>query len=182
MVVIRPTLKAFHAFGEVALKELSLDAIDKVIWVCPLLSFLDVMSTLYIRSQGYPLEIYERGFFASLAVAAGSVYLYAYAVIYLLFMVGVAYLLWYIKNRELQPSRVFDKVFFVALIVVVFYVYVRLTATVLVNFFLPTIIERGIDVFSLTLVIYGTSALSFIIYVFQPVLAWVSRGDDEKDK
>jgi hypothetical protein len=159
-----------------------LDAIDKVIWVCPFLSLLDVTSTFYIRSQGYLLEVYERGFFASLSVAAGSVYVYVYAVIYLLIMVGIAYVLWYIKKRELQPSRIFDKVFFLAVIGVVFYIYMRLTATFLVNFLLPTIIERGINVFSLTLVIYGTSAFSLTIYLFQPILSWVSRGDDKKDK
>jgi hypothetical protein len=153
-----------------------------VIWVCPFLAFLDVASTFYVESQGYSLEVYERGLFASLFVGAGSIYIYLYAVIYLMIMVGIAYVFWYIKNRELKPTHILDKAFFLALIGVMFYICMRLTATFLVNFFLPEILERRINVSSLTWIIYGTSALSLSIYLLQPVLSWVRRNGSKKDK
>jgi hypothetical protein len=173
-------LKAFDACLESALEEESLDGVDNAIWVLPLLSLLDVVSTFYVQSQGYALERVERGFFASYFVSAGSIYIYVYVVIYLLIMVGIACLLWYIKNKELKPSRRFDRIFFLALVGVVFYVYTRLATTLLMNFFLPIIVQRGIDVFTLTLVLYGSCALSLGIYLWRPVLAWVSYNENKK--
>jgi hypothetical protein len=70
--------------------------------------------------------------------------------------------------------------FFLALVGVVFYVYTRLTTTFLMNFFLPMIVQRGINVFALTLVLYGSCALSLGIYLWKPVLAWVSYNETKK--
>lgn len=39
-----------------------LDSVDKIIWVLPFLSVLDVISTLYVESLGYSLALYEAGF------------------------------------------------------------------------------------------------------------------------
>jgi predicted permease len=158
-----------------------LDAIDKVIWVCPFLAFLDVLSTFYVKSQGYSLELYGRGFFSSLFPREGSVYIYIYSAIYLLIMLGIAYALWYIKNKGLDPSRISDKVFLLALLGVVVYIYMSLTAAFAINFFLPAILERGTNVSWLTWVIYLSCILSLGIYLWQPVLSWV-RPDDSKKK
>jgi hypothetical protein len=157
-----------------------LDAVDKVIWVCPFLAFLDVVSTFYVESEGYSLELYERGFFASFFLREGSVYFYLYSAIYLLIMVGIAYAFWYIKNKGLNPSRIFDKVFFLALLGALVYIYMRLTAAFAINFFLPSIIERGTSVAWLTLVIYLSCLLSLGIYLWQPVLSWVRSNDSRK--
>jgi len=48
-----------------------LDGVDKIIWVLPFLSVLDVISTLYVESSGCSLELYEAGFFAGYFVGVG---------------------------------------------------------------------------------------------------------------
>jgi len=174
-------LKAFHASLRISLGEECLDEVDKAVWVLPFLALLDAVSSFYVGSLGYPLQFYERGFFASLFLQSGLMYMYLYAVIYLLIMVGVAYVLWYIKNRELRPSRRLDKVFFLVLIGVVFYIYLRLTATLAVNFLLPSILNRRLNVFWLTVIIYVSSALGLGGYMRQTVLSWV-KPHDKKEK
>jgi len=104
-------LKAFRASLHIALGEECLDEVNKAVWVLPFLALLDAVSSFYIGSFGYPSQFYERGSFASLFLQSGLMYMYLYAVIYLFIMVGVAYVLWYIKNRELKPIRMLDSVF-----------------------------------------------------------------------
>jgi hypothetical protein len=159
-----------------------LDGVDRAVWVLPFLALLDVVSTFYVGSLGYSLQYYERGFFASLFLLAGSAYTYLYAAIYTLIMIAVAYALWYIKNKELKPSRIIDKVFFLVLNGILFYMYLRLTAAFTMNFLLPSILERGLNVFLLTVIIYVSSALSLGSYLWQPVLAWVRPHDKERKR
>jgi len=159
-----------------------LDAVDKAIWILPLLALLDVISTFYVESLGYSLQYYEQGFFASFFVRAGSIYLYLYAVIYLFITVGIACVLWYIKNKELKRSQMLDKLFFLVLIGFVFYVYLRLTAAFAVNFLLPTILSRGISLFWLIMIIYLSSAVSLGMYLQRAVVTWVKPNDDKKEK
>jgi hypothetical protein len=156
-----------------------LDAVDRVIWILPFLALLDVISTFYTASLR-PLANYNWELFANLFLGAGSIYVYPYAIIYLAIVVGVAYALLYIKNRKLRPSHTPDKVIFLVLVGVIFYIYMRLTAAFLMNFFLPTIIERGINMSELVLVIYVGSALSLGFYLWGTVLSWVRRIESEK--
>jgi hypothetical protein len=158
-----------------------LDAIDTVIWVLPFLALLDVISTFYIAGRGYALGSYEWELFALLFVLGGSFFVYLYAVIYMVIMVGIAYALLFVKNKELNPSRRSDKAVFLILIGVVFYIYMRLTAAFIMNFFLPSIIQRGLGMFQLTLIIYAGAFLSLGFYVWDTVLSWM-RHDDTKKK
>jgi hypothetical protein len=174
-------LRAFHASLHIVLGEECLDEVDKAVWVLPFLALLDAVSSFYIGSLGYPSQFYERGSFASLFLQSGLMYVYLYAVIYLFIMVGVAYVLWYIKNRELKPSRMLDKVFFLVLIGVVFHIYLKLTATLAVNFLLPSILNRRPNMFWLTVTIYVSSALGLGSYKRQAVLSWV-KPHDKKEK
>jgi len=68
-----------------------LDGVDKIIWVLPFLSVLDVVSTLYVESLGHSFALYEASSFAGYFVGAGLTYLYI--VIYLLGVSVVAYVL-----------------------------------------------------------------------------------------
>lgn len=157
-----------------------MDAVDRVIWILPFLALLDVISTFYAASLGYSLAKYNWELFAYLFVGAGSIYVYPYAIIYLAIVVGVAYALLYIKNRKLRPSHTPDKVIFLVLVGVIFYIYMRVTAAFLMNFFLPTIIERGTNMLELVLLIYVGSALSLGFYLWDTVLSWVRRIESEK--
>lgn len=159
-----------------------MDEVDNVVWVLPFLALLDAVSTLYVASLGYSLGLYEQGFFPGFFVRAGSTYAYVYAVIYVLIMTGVAYLLWYIKNRGLVPSRRFDKGLFVVLVVVTVYIYMRLTAAFILNFLLPNVLSSGIGLFTLTVIIYASCALSLSIYLWRPVLSWVRTDGIEKEQ
>jgi len=87
-----------------------LDSVDKIIWILPFLSVLDVISTLYVEGLGYSLVLYEAGFFAGYFVGAGLTYVYI--VVYLSSVSIVAYVLWYIKNKKLNSSVFFGKVIF----------------------------------------------------------------------
>ena len=96
------------------MKWCTLDSVNKIIWILPFLSVLDVIFTLYVESLGYSLALYEAGFFAGYFVGAGLTYVYV--VIHLLGVGVVAYVLWYIKNKKLNSSVFFDKVFFLFLV------------------------------------------------------------------
>jgi len=119
--------------------EKQLDNIDKVIWILPFLGVLDVTSTLYVESLGYSLALCEPGFFARFFVVAGLIYFYIPA--YLLIIVGLAYALWYIKNRKLDSSNFFDKIIFLFLVGVACYVYMRLTDAFIGNFIFGRILS-----------------------------------------
>lgn len=157
-----------------------MDAIDNVIWILPFLALLDVISTFYVASQNSPS--YEWGVFALFFVGAGPFYVYLYAMIYLLIVVGIAYLLLFVKNKELNPSRRLDKAVFLILIGIVFYIYMRLTAAFIMNFFLPTIKQRGLGMVQLTVIIYAGSALSLGFYLWDTVLSWMRYDASEKKK
>ncbi len=156
-------------------EEKSLDSVDKFILVLPFLAILEVASALYVESLGYPLVRYEAGFFSRFFVGAGLTYVYA--VIYLLIIVGFAYVLWYIK-KKLSSSHSFDKVIFLFLVSVTCYIYMRLTAAFIGNFLLPHILSRGVNWFSLNLLIYLSTALSLVFYLWRDVIIWLrAKGE-----
>jgi hypothetical protein len=159
-----------------------LDNIDNVIWILPFLALFDVISTFYAWSKVSSLQGYNWELFASFFVGAGSIYAYFYAVIYVLIVVGIAYVLLYVKNKVLKPNRTPDRIIFLVLVGVVFYIYMRISAALLMNFFLPTIIERGLNMVQLPLIIYAGSALSLGFYVWDTVLAWMRSSGDKKKK
>jgi hypothetical protein len=154
-----------------------LDSIDWVIGVLPLLAVLDVASTLYVQSLGNP-SLHEVGLFADFFAKAGL--LYVYIPVYLLFIIGLAYVLWYVKNKELHSSRTFDKIIFLLLVVVACFVYMTLTAAFIGNFFLPAIISRGINWFTIQVVIYASTAFSLGFYIWHDVIAWVKSNSEEQ--
>lgn len=156
-----------------------MDTVDKIIWILPVLAVFDVASTFYAGSK-VDLQYYEHGLFASFALALGWVYLYVYAVIYVLIVIGISYFMWYIKNRKLNPANSIDKAVFLILVGVTCYIYARLTVAFVTNFFLPALIERHVNLYLLT-VIVGISALfSLGYYMWRDVLAWVKADGREK--
>jgi hypothetical protein len=157
-----------------------LDEIDNVIWILPFLCLLDIISTFYAAGQGYSLEFYEGGSLPSFFVAGGIVYGYFYSVIYMLIIVGTAYFLWQIKNKVLEPSRTLDKALFVLLLAVAVYIYARLTAALLLNFFLPEIVARGISMPMLTVAIYMGCVVSLGFYLWSAAVSWVRSGGSKR--
>jgi hypothetical protein len=153
--------------------------VDKIIWVLPVLALLDAISTLRLESLGYPLSQYEKGFFATFFVNAGLIYAYLYAVLYVLLVVGISYVLWYIK-KKLDRSNTVDKGIFLALVGVTCYIYVRLTEALSINFFLPAILDRGIGLLWLTAFIYVSCVISLSFYLWSDVLAWVRSNSEQK--
>ena len=138
---------------------------------------MDVISTFYVESQNFDLKQYEVGFFARLALLSGVIYIYA--VIYVLIIMGFSYALWYIK-KKLVPSQPFDKVIFVFLVAVTGYIYVTISATFIVNFFLPAIHQRGLNGYNVMLVTYAVTLGSLIFYVVQDVMAWLRSKGEQK--
>lgn len=157
-----------------------MDSIDKIIWVLPVLAVLDVASTFYVDSLGYSLARYERGFFASIFVNAGLVYAYVYAAIYLFIIVGITYVLWYMKNRKLKRSEMFDKVIFIVLVGVTCFFYVRLTMAFLTNFLLPYILGRCIGLFWLDLIVVLSALFTLAYYLWHDVTVWLMSDDGEQ--
>ncbi len=155
-----------------------MDSVDKIIWILPFLAMMDVISTFYVQSRNFDLNRYEVGFLARLALLSGIIYVYA--VIYILIILGFSYALWHIK-KKLTPSKVFDKVIFVFLVAVTAYIYVTISATFIVNFLLPAIVERNINWSSVVLVTYAATLGSLIFYVGQDVMVWL-RTKGEKNE
>jgi hypothetical protein len=148
-----------------------LDGIDLTIWILPILAILDVVSTFYVESYGYPLILYEGGLFASYFARAGLIYFYA--VVYVLIVVGFAYVLWYIKNRVLDSSKAADKAIFILLILGIAYMYMELTASFIGNFFIPHLYpERGIQFSSFIALVYMGAALSLFFFLYADVARW----------
>jgi hypothetical protein len=154
-----------------------LDSVDRIIGILPLLAVLDVASTLYVQSLG-DSSLHEVGLFANFFAKAGSVY--AYIPVYLLLIIGLTYVLWYVKNKELDSSRAFDKVIFLLLVAVACFVYMTLTAAFIGNFFLPSIVSRGIDWFTIQVVIYASTAFSLGFYIWHDVITWVKSNNEEE--
>lgn len=155
-----------------------MDNVDKVIWVLPLLGVLDVLSTLYVESLGYPLMLHEVGFFARLFVSAGLTYVYM--VIYLLSISVFAYVLWFIKNKKLSSSSFFDKIIFLLLVGVACYIYMRLTEAFIGNFLLPYFISGKVSWFSITLLTYLSTAFTLSLYLWRDVVMWVKANGNKK--
>jgi hypothetical protein len=156
-----------------------LDNVDKVILTLPILGTLDVLSTLYVESLGYSLEAYEVGFFASFFVHSGLAFFYA--IVYLLIISALAYFLWFIKNKELTPSHFLDKILFVLLIVVVYYVFVGLTVVSVGNFLLPGFVEGRVLRFPVILLTYLSTAVTLSLYLWQDIARWLKANGNKKE-
>lgn len=157
-----------------------MDSVDKIIWILPVLAVLDVASTFYVDSLDYPLLYYERGFFANIFLSAGWFYVYIYAVIYLLIIIGMTYVLWYIKNRTLRRSETADKVIFIVLVGVTCFFYVRLTMTFVTNFFLPYILQRNIDLLWIDMVVTLSALFTLAYYLWHDVTVWMTSDDSKQ--
>lgn len=156
-----------------------LDSVDKIIWILPFLSVLDVISTLYVESLGYSSVLYEAGFFAGYFVGAGLTYVYI--VVYLSSVSIVAYVLWYIKNKKLDSSVFFDKVIFLFLVGVACYIYIRLTVAFIGNFVLPFLVSGRVSWFSINLLAYLSTAFTLFFYLRRDVIDWVRENGGKKE-
>ena len=155
-----------------------MDNIDRVILTLPVLAALDVLSTLYMESLGYSLKVYEVGLFASFFVHTGLTYFYT--IVYLLIISALAYFLWFIKNKGLNWSHFFDKILFLLLIIVVYYVFIGLTVVCVGNFLLPSFIEGRVSRFPVILLTYSSAALVLSLYMWQDIARWLKANSNKK--
>jgi hypothetical protein len=149
----------------------------RIILTLPVLAALDVLSTLYMESLGYSLEVYEVELFASFFVHAGLTYFYAIA--YLLIISVLTYFMWFVKNKVLNWSHFFDKVLFLLLIIVVYYVFIGLTVVCVGNFLLPSFIESRVSRFPVILLTYSSAALILSLYMWQDIARWLKANSSE---
>jgi hypothetical protein len=154
-----------------------LDSVDKVMCVSPFLAILDVIAALYVKGLGDPFARNKVGLFANLLSGTDLLSLYIYAVAYLIVMFGLAIALLYAKDR-LDSSSEHGGLGLLAVAGIAGVLYVVLSEGFIVNFFLRSILERGIDfLFWLTGVVYLAAAFNVGFYVWHDVVAWVRSAD-----
>jgi len=144
-----------------------LSRINMAIWILPVLGFLDVVTTFYVSSLGYPLERHEVGLFASYFARMGL--LLYYVPLYLIILSIFSFVLWQMKN-SLNPLSNIDKLIFGFLIFVLCFVYGKISATIASNILLPYYLQ-GRLLFSKDL----AEVFVFIASVFQ--LVWFIKDD-----
>ncbi len=150
-----------------------MDTIDRVIWVLPVLAFLDVASTFYALNSASM----ETGYLASIFIGANL--LFVYVIIYPVIIIATAYGLYQIKGK-LNPYNFADKAIFLFLVGAACFAYMRLTEVFIMNFFLSTFIARGIDLFSISIVIYLATFASLALYIWREVVEWVKSREERK--
>lgn len=154
-----------------------MDSVDKIICVSPFLAILDVIAALYVKGLGDPFARYKVGLFANFLSGTEMLNLYVYAVAYLIVMFALAIALLYAKDR-LDSSSKQGRLGLLAVAGIAGVFYVILSEGFIVNFFLRSILERGIDfLFWLTGVVYLAAAFSVGFYVWHDVVAWVRSAD-----
>lgn len=156
-----------------------MDSVGKVILVLPFLAILDVVAALYVRSLNHPLVKHEVGLFASLFGPADLVFTYIFVVSYLILFFVVALVLWGVKIR-LNPSDAFGKVVFLLVLLVVGALYVVLSEGFIINLFLPSILEKGIDLYWLSTIVYLSALFCLVFYVWSDTVSWVKYRDEER--
>jgi len=156
-----------------------LDSVDKVVVVLPFLAILDVVAALYVKSLGDPFAQYKVGLFAKFPSGIDLISLYIYVVAYLIAMFGLAIALLYLKDR-LESSNDLGRLGLLAVAGIACFLYVVLSEGLIVNFFLRSILDRGIDLFWLTGVVYFAAAFSVGFYVWRDLVAWVRPVDAKK--
>jgi hypothetical protein len=156
----------------------SLDSVDKVIWILPFLALLDTASTLYLDSLGRSSPPFVRGFFAAFFVTPDPMLTYSLVVVYVIAFLVFSFILSYMKNK-LDSSEAVGKLVFLVLLAVIGYIYLRLTASFIVNFFYFPITSRGIDLQGITMVVYASTAFSLGYYIWHDVVAWVRSDGDQ---
>jgi hypothetical protein len=157
------------------------DNTDKVILALPVLGFLDVISTFYVESVGYPLETYEAGVFARFLVSVGGVAIYIYAAFYVLCFVGLAYALWDIKNRRLNVSVLFDKCLFLFLVSVACFIFVRLSVAFAENLLLPYFVSGAVSLIPTSVLLYSVITVCLAFYIWHDVVIWVREYGDKEE-
>jgi hypothetical protein len=141
------------------------------------LAILDVIAALYVKGLGDPLARYKVGLFAHFLSGTEMLNLYVYAVAYLIVMFALAIALLYAKDR-LDSSSKQRRLGLLAVAGIAGVFYVVLSEGFIVNFFLRSILEHGIDfLFWLTGVVYLAAAFSVGFYVWHDVVAWVRSVD-----
>lgn len=128
-------------------------SVDKIICVSPFLAILDVIAALYVKGLGDPFAWYKVGLFANFLSGTEMLNLYVYAVAYLIVMFALAIALLYAKDRLDSSSRQ-GRLGLLAVAGIAGVFYVVLSEGFIVNFFLRSILERGIDFLFLA---YGSS-------------------------
>ncbi len=156
-----------------------MDSVDKVVVVLPFLAILDVVAALYVKSLGDPFAKNKVGLFANFLSGIDLISLYIYVVAYLIVMFGLAIALLYLKDR-LESSSDLGRLGLLAVAGIAGFLYVVLSEGLIVNFFLRSILDRGIDLFWLTGVVYFAAAFSVGFYVWHDLVAWVRPADAKK--
>lgn len=143
-----------------------------------MLGFLDVVSTLYMMSLGYHSKVLEVGLFARVSGASSLVY--GFAVLYLFGLTAIAYALWYVKGKWVDPRYSADKAIFLLLVVILCILYVGVTAAFAGNLLLPYVVDGSISQVALAFVLYSSTAFSLGLYIWHDVVAWVRTDGDGK--
>jgi hypothetical protein len=128
---------------------------------------------------GDPFALYKVGLFANFLSGTEMLNLYVYAVAYLIVMFALAIALLYAKDR-LDSSSKQGRLGLLAVAGIAGVFYVVLSEGFIVNFFLRSILERGIDLFWLRGVVYLAAAFSVGFYVWHDVVAWVRCTDERR--
>lgn len=156
-----------------------MDNIDKVLCILPFFAILDVISVLYVKSLGDPFATYRLSLFADFLSSTDLISIYIHVVVYLIVMFGLPIVLLYVKGG-FGASSALGRVglFTVATIAGVLYVF--LSEGFIVNFFLRSVLGRGIDLFWLTTVVYLAAAFSVVFYIWNDLVSWVRSADARK--
>jgi len=112
---------------------MKLSKLDHVFLVLPLLGVFDVLSTFFAVWQGYPIQGYEVGLFASYFAKKNLLHLYIF--LYLGILSGMAAIFLFIK-REVSTDRFFDKLLLLLLVGAIYLIEALLTNVIVSNFLL----------------------------------------------
>lgn len=102
-----------------------------MILVLPALGVLDVLSTFFAAWQGYPIQLYESGVFASYFAQRGLLYFYVFA--YLVILSGMAAVFLFIK-REVSTRMLYDELLLLLLVASICLIEAILTGVIVANF------------------------------------------------
>jgi hypothetical protein len=140
---------------------MKLSKLDHVFLVLPVLGVFDVLSTFFAAWQGYPIQMYETGLFASYFAQKNLLHLYIF--LYLGILSGMAAIFLFIK-REVSEDRFFDKLLLLLLVGAIYLIEAVLTNVIVSNFLLGLGIHAPLG--GLRWLIYLSVFLIILVYVW----------------
>lgn len=156
-----------------------MDNVDKILCILPFLAILDVISVLYVKSLGDPFATYRLSLFADFLSGTDLISIYVHVVVYLIVMFGLPLVLLYVKDG-FGTSSVLGRVGLFTVATIAGALYVFLSEGFIINFFLRSVLNRGIDLFWLTTVVYLAAAFSVVFYIWNDLVSWVRPADARK--